>query len=112
MPSHAGAPDDFGARLTCRRRLPARRFQTIAAFGGLVLVTAMPRWAGAHHDATLPPDLLNGTYYGIRAVMGSDGTTVNKLEQDGDHVHNCGNVLLNITNFGLIGSRPGLNFRF
>jgi hypothetical protein len=32
------------------------------------------------------------------------------LELEGEHVHNCGNLLLHVTNFGLIGSTPGLNF--
>ena len=34
------------------------------------------------------------------------------LENRGDHVHNIGNVLLNVTNFGIIGSMPGAHQSF
>ena len=52
----------------------------------------------ARSDVPLPPDLLDASRYpGLREI----------LELDGKNVHSCGNVLLHITNFGLIGSRPG-----
>jgi hypothetical protein len=59
----------------------------------------LPAAALGRSDVPVPPDLLNGTYAGVQSV----------LIQDGSFVHNCGNVLLNITNFGLIGSQPGTN---
>src|SRR5262249_2754209 len=84
---------------------------TIATLCGVAAVALQPAPVEARSDVPLPADLFDGTYPGIRAVLNSDGTS-NKLELDGDHVHNCGNVLLHITNFGLIGSRTGSNARY
>jgi hypothetical protein len=63
------------------------------------LPVASPATLFAKSDIPIPPDLLNGTYPGVQGI----------LELQGDHVHNCGNLLLHITNFGLIGSQPGRN---
>lgn len=81
-----------------------RGFETAAgaALIVLALVTLRPVPVLARGDAPLPPDIESGLYPGIRGI----------LELDGDNVHNCGNVLLHITNFGLIGSQPGSNRRY
>jgi hypothetical protein len=64
-----------------------------------VCLLLVPAVVWARSDIPIPPDLLNGTYAGVQRI----------LELDGKNVHNCGNVLLHIANFGLIGSRPGSN---
>lgn len=72
------------------------------AVGILFAALWLPAQSHARSDEPLPPDLFDGTYPGASRI----------LELDGEHVHNCGQVLLHITNFGLIGSRPGTNNRF
>ena len=57
----------------------------------------------ARGEMTYPRDLMDSSVYpGLRGI----------LELDGDNVHNCGNLLLHVTNFGLIGSAPGSGFTF
>ncbi len=67
----------------------------------LALVGASRVWARG--ELGVPADLLDGSRYpGLREI----------LELEGKNVHNCGNVLLHVTNFGLIGSAPGSRFAF
>src|SRR3989442_12489633 len=62
------------------------------------LGTPIPRSGWALGSVDVPPDLLDpGTYPGIKGI----------LELEGRTVHNCNNLLLHVTNFGLIGSEPG-----
>jgi len=69
---------------------------------GLSLLAVVPQ-VHARGEMVYPPDLMDASVYpGLRGI----------LELDGDNVHNCGNVLLHITNFGIIGSAPGSGFRF
>jgi hypothetical protein len=57
----------------------------------------------ARSDATFPPEVLDPELFpGMRGIP----------ELEGDNVHNCGNLLLHVTNFGLLGSRPGTRNRF
>jgi hypothetical protein len=65
-----------------------------------------PSLASARSNEPDPPDLFDGTFPGV--VRPGPGQ-VSKPILDGSFVHNCGQVLLHITNFGLIGSRPGSN---
>jgi hypothetical protein len=60
-----------------------------------------PGRAHARSDQTLPEDLRH-------LLGGASGIP----ELGGDHVHNCGQLLIHISNFGLIGSRPGQNFPY
>jgi hypothetical protein len=69
----------------------------------LALVLGGTSQALARGTMTFPPDILDGTTYpGMRGI----------LELDGDNVHNCGNILLHVSNFGLIGSAPGSRLSF
>jgi hypothetical protein len=69
---------------------------------GLVMFAATPQ-VFARGKMVYPSDLMDTSVYpGMRGI----------LELDGDNIHNCGNVLLHITNFGLIGSAPGSGFTF
>ena len=79
-----------------QKRVGLARFVVACATMALL---GLPVSAWARSDVPVPPDLLNGTFAGVQSV----------LIQDGSFVHNCGNVLLNISNFGLIGSQPGTN---
>src|SRR5262245_5037278 len=66
-----------------------------------IVIAAGLAWtsrANARGDATLPPELLDSSRY-----PGMSGI----LQLNGESVHNCGNVLLHLTNFGWIGSAPG-----
>lgn len=74
-----------------------RRQTMRAAIFGLALALARPAVA-VTDSGPLPPDLANGVYSGVRGI----------LELRGNNVHNCGNLLLHTTNFGLIGSQPTL----
>ena len=57
----------------------------------------------ARSDATFPSEVLDPELFpGMHGIP----------ELEGDNVHNCGNLLLHITNFGLLGSRPGTRNRF
>src|SRR5262245_43105820 len=76
-----------------------RRAFGLVASVALVGAAFGPVPAAARDNTPVPPDLLNGTYPGIQGI----------LELDGRNVHNCGQVLLHISNFGLIGSQPGSN---
>ena len=68
----------------------------------LMMLVAAPRLQ-ARGEMVYPPDLMDSSVYpGLRGI----------LELDGEFIHNCGNVLLHTTNFGLIGSAPGSGFRF
>src|SRR5262245_11805390 len=98
------------AALSPGRQLRTRLCRAMMACA--FVVVTLPCRAGARSDVALPRELFDGTYGGIRAVLGSDAPTTNKLELDGDHVHNCGNILLHVTNFGLIGSRPRSTQRY
>ncbi len=69
---------------------------------GFAVAVLRPVPVVARSNTPLPADLQDGTYPGIQGI----------LELDGKNVHNCGNVLLHVTNFGLIGSRPGSRNRF
>lgn len=79
----------------------AGRLRFVGLAGVLVLASASH--VSARGDLVFPVDLMDvNRYPGLRGVP----------ELEGDHVHNCGNVLLHVTNFGVIGSAPGSGFRF
>ncbi len=78
-----------------------RFIQSTVSAAAALLVLATAPGANAKSDVPLPADLETPTAPGV-----------SKLELDGDNIHNCGNVLLHITNFGLIGSQPGSNRRY
>jgi len=77
-------------------RLDTRKgFQAAAA---LVLFLGVASRASARGNFELPADLLDTNRYpGMRGI----------IELDGKNVHNCGNVLVHVANFGIIGSAPG-----
>src|SRR3989442_15737006 len=68
---------------------------------GLALLLAAlavgPQAARAKGDIQLPPD--DPSHQGI-------------IELGGNHIHNCGNILLHLDNRGLIGSAPGSRLPF
>src|SRR5437660_1413361 len=68
----------------------------------VALAALAPRPCHAKGDIRLDPDLMGRTYPGVQGIQ----------TLDGKYVHNVGNILLNITNFGLIGSAPGSTLPF
>src|SRR5262245_49777140 len=73
---------------------------TLAALG--VTLHGVTR-AGAYEEIRNWPEWLDPVRFpGFQGI----------LENRGDHVHNIGNVLLNVTNFGIVGSMPGAHQSF
>ena len=90
-----------GVRRGAGARTGARRPRRLSLLTALVI--ASPATAAAWRDASAPPHLPDPALYpGLRGIV----------ENQGDHVHNCGNVLLNVTNFGVFGSAFGLRRPF
>jgi hypothetical protein len=77
-----------------------RGFWIFFRIGSLLWLGALgaPGLAGAKSDTPMPPDL-----FGPNADPGYHGV----LELNGKRVHNVGHILLNVTNFGMLGSQPG-----
>lgn len=75
----------------------------LAGIALVLLVVGSATQVDARGDLAFPADLLDTNLYpGLRGI----------LELEGDNVHNCGNVLLHVSNFGLIGSAPGSRLAF
>ena len=69
----------------------------------MVVLLASVSHVHARGDLAFPADLMDTNLYpGLRGI----------LDNNGDIVHNCGNVLVHLTNYGLIGSAPGSSARF
>lgn len=77
----------------------SRRSTLVLAARALLLVTvSAPLVARAKSEVRIPLDSIGS---------GGDPSIPSILAIDGRNVHNVGNIWLNVTNFGLIGSQPG-----
>ena len=60
---------------------------------------------------TWAPPALSADYVQRSSLVDVDKGSAGTLALDGEFVHNVGQLQVNITNWGLIGSHPGRGFR-